>query len=180
MNNSTDFSLKRPDYSVKRLTPQDADVLQRLYEQCREFFILTDGLAPSPTAACEEFYDVPEGKTPEDVYIFGLFDVHNNLLGAIAGVRYYPDRQTWWIGLMMLAPEQRGQCLGADFYRAFERWVAAQGISQISLVALKVNKPGLQFWERMGFEVIRKIPSRQYKAKTHEVYVLSRAIDGVG
>ncbi|MGB7439960.1 MAG: GNAT family N-acetyltransferase [Coleofasciculaceae cyanobacterium] len=101
------------------------------------------------------------------------------MLGAIAGVRYYPDRQTWWIGLMMVAPEQRGQGLGADFYRAFEHWVSAQGISQISLVAIKANEPGLQFWERMGFEVIRKIPSRQYKAKTHEVYVLSRTIGRV-
>lgn len=143
-----------------------------------EFFILTDGLAPSSTAAREEFDDVPEGKTTDDVYIFGLFDARSNLLGAIAGVRYYPDCQTWWIGLMMLAPEQRGRGLGADFYRAFEHWVSAQGISQISLVAIEANESGLQFWKRMGFEVIRKTPPRQYKAKTHKVYVLSRTIAG--
>ena len=180
MNNSTDFSLKHPGYSIKRLTPQEADVLQRLYEQCTEFFILTDGLAPSPTAAREEFDDVPEGKTAEDVYIFGLFDARKNLLSAIASVRYYPDRWTWWIGLMMLAPEQRGRGLGADFYRAFEHWISAQGIFQISLVVIKANELGLQFWERMGFEVMRKMPPRQYKAKTHEVYVLSRALGKVG
>ncbi len=176
MDNSIDFSLKRPGYSVKRLTPQDADVLQQLYEQCIEFFILTDGLAPSLTAAREEFDDVPSQKTAEDVYIFGLFDARNNLLGVISSVRYYPDHWTWWIGLMMLAPDSRGRGLGADFYKAFEHWVSAQGISQISLVAIKANEPGLQFWERMGFEVKSQTPPRQYKAKTHEVYVLSRAI----
>ncbi|MGB3693154.1 MAG: GNAT family N-acetyltransferase [Spirulinaceae cyanobacterium] len=180
MNNLTDFLLKRPGYAVKRLIPEDADILQRLYEQCREFFILTDGLPSSPTAAREEFDDVPESKTPEDVYIFGLFDAENNLLGAIAAVQHYPDTQTWWIGLMILAPEYRCQGLGADFYRAFEHWIAAQGISQISLVALEENKLGLQFWQKMGFEVIRKTPPRQYKAKTHEVYVLSRAIGRIG
>ncbi|MGB7439959.1 MAG: hypothetical protein WA919_02740 [Coleofasciculaceae cyanobacterium] len=76
MNHPKDFSLQRPGYSVKRLTPQDADVLQRLYEQCREFFILTDGLAPSPTAAREEFDDVPEGKPQRtftsSAYLMGL------------------------------------------------------------------------------------------------------------
>jgi len=176
MDTSTDFLLKRAGYRVEQLTPQDADVLQPLYEQCREFFILTDGLPPSATAAREEFDDVPPGKTTEDVYIFGLFDALNNLLGTIAGVRHYPDDWTWWIGLMMLAPQHRGKGLGADFYQAFEHWVAAQGIGRISLVVIAANKLGLQFWEKMGFEVIGKTPPRQYKAKTHEVYVLSRAI----
>ena len=176
MNHLTDFTLNRPGYFVKRLTPEYADILQGLYEQCTEFFILTDGLPSSPTAACEEFDDVPEGKTPEDIHIFGLFDADDNLLGAIAGVQYYPDHQTWWLGLMIIAPEYRGKGVGADFYRAYEGWVAAQGISQISLVAIKANELGLKFWQRMGFEVSRKIPQRQYKAKTHEVYVLSRRI----
>ncbi|MGB6168698.1 MAG: GNAT family N-acetyltransferase [Geitlerinemataceae cyanobacterium] len=176
MKNTKDFFLKSPGYFVKRLTRKDTHLLQGLYDRCAEFFILTDGLAPSPTAADEEFDDVPEGKTAEDVYIFGLFDSRNNLLGEISAVRHYPDVQTWWIGLMMLDPEYRGQGLGADFFRGFEHWVSAQGISQISLVAIEANETGLQFWKRMGFEAIRKTPPRQYKAKTHAVYVLSRAI----
>ncbi|MGI8934633.1 MAG: hypothetical protein ACR2FS_11230 [Phormidesmis sp.] len=110
---------------------------------------MTYGLAPSPTAALEEFNDLPDGKKAEDVYVFGLFDAENVLAGMI---------------------------LGADFYRAFERWVSAQGISQTSLSAIAANKSGLQLWKQMGFKVIRKIPSRQFKAKTHSVYVLGYAI----
>ncbi len=175
----TEFPLQIPGYFIKRLSKQDANILQPLYEQCKDFFILTDGLEPSPTAASEEFFDFPEGKTPEDVYIFGLFDKNQKLLGMIAGVEYYPNTQTWWIGLMMLTPEYRGKGLGTKFYKAFENWVATKGITQISLVVIKPNKLGLQFWQRMGFEVIRKTSPRQYKAKSHEVYVLSRAIDKV-
>ena len=52
---------------------------------------------------------MPEGKTTEDNYIFGLFDAYNILLGMIGAIRHYPDNQTWWVELMMLAPEQRGQ-----------------------------------------------------------------------
>ncbi|MGK7926579.1 MAG: N-acetyltransferase family protein [Spirulina sp.] len=176
MDNLTDFSLESSGYSVKRLAPEDAGILQPLYEQCLEFILLTDGIPPSPTAAREEFKDVPEGKTLEDNHILGLFDANNILLGTIVAYRHYPNDRTWWIGLMMLAPEWRGRGLGAAFYRAFEGWVLVRGISEISLCAIAANELGLKFWQKMGFEVIRKTPPRQFKAKTHEVYVLSRAI----
>ncbi|WP_346292952.1 GNAT family N-acetyltransferase [Sphaerothrix gracilis] len=179
MNNPTGFALKRPGYFARRLTLQDADILQRLYEQCTAFFHLTDGLSPAPTAAREEFDDLPAGKTSADNYIFGLFNAQQELAGMIAGIRHYPDAQTWWIGLMMVAPEYRGRGLGADFYRAFERWVEAQGISKISLVAIEANERGLQFWLRMGFKIMRKTPPRQYKAKTHAVYVLSQTVERI-
>lgn len=181
MDESTNFSLELPAYSVKRLVPKDAEVLQQLYEQCTEFALLTDGQPPLPTAAREEFDAVPEGKTTQDKYIFGLFDPDDILVGMIESIRYYPDNETWWLGLMMLAPEQRGQGLGSKFYRAFERWVSSQGVPRISLSVVEANESGLQFWKKMGFEVIRKTPPRQFGIKTHELYVLSRAVtDALG
>lgn len=59
MNESTSFSLQIPAYLVKWLLPEDAEVLQQLYEQCTEFALLTDGQPPLPTAAREEFDAVP-------------------------------------------------------------------------------------------------------------------------
>ncbi len=63
MDNSTSLALERSGYSVKLLKPEDATVLQQLYEQCTEFALITDGQAPSPTAARDEFEAVPDGKT---------------------------------------------------------------------------------------------------------------------
>lgn len=134
MVNLASFTLDNPNYSVKQLVAKDAAVLQELYEQCNDFALLTDGVAFSSTAAIEEFKIVPEGKTTKDNYIFGLFDSYNTLIGMIEAFSHYPDNQTWWIGMMMLALEQRGKGLGTGFYRAFEGWLLAQGISKISLV----------------------------------------------
>lgn len=162
--------------SIKQLTPEDAPILQKLYQQCTEFAILTDGVPPSPTAALDEFQDLPPGKTTQDKFIFGLFDSGKVLLGMIESIRHYPDNQTWWLGLMMLAPEYRGKGLGADFYRAFEGWVSAQNIAKISLLAIEVNKPGLRFWQKMGFEIVQTMPPRQFGIKTHKYYILSRQL----
>lgn len=177
MNDSTSFALNRPGYSAKLLKPEDAAVLQNLYEQCVEFALLTDGQPPSSTAAHDEFDAVPDGKTTEDKYILGLFDPQNNLIGMIESIRHYPDNQTWWLGLMMLNPERRGQGLGSEFYHAFEDWVSAQAVKQVSLSVVEANKLGLQFWKSLRFEVIRKTEPRQFGNKTHAVYVMRRAVE---
>jgi ribosomal protein S18 acetylase RimI-like enzyme len=124
----------------------------------------------------DEFDAVPDGKTTQDKYIFGLFDPQNDLLGMIESIRHYPDNQTWWLGLMMLSPEQRGQGLGSEFYQAFEKWVSVQEIKKVSLSVVEANDLGLKFWKSLGFEVIRKTEPRQFGNKTHAVYVMSRTV----
>lgn len=177
MNELTGFTLNRPGYSVKLLELKDAVVLQALYEQCVEFALLTDGQPPSSTAARDEFDAVPDGKTTEDKYILGLFDPKNELIGMIESMRHYPDNQTWWLGLVMLSPEQRGQGLGSEFYQAFENWVSAQGVKQVSLSVVEANELSLQFWKSLEFKVIRKTEPRQFGNKTYAVYVMSRAVE---
>lgn len=170
------FALNRPGYAVKLLKPRDAAVLQNLYEQCTEFSLLTDGQPPSPMAARDEFDAVPDGKTTKDKYILGLFNRQDVLIGMIESIRHYPDNQTWWLGLMMLSPQQRGQGLGSEFYQAFENWVSAQGVKQVSLSVVEANELGLQSWKSLGFEVIRKTEPRQFGNKIHAVYVMSRPV----
>ncbi|EDX83292.1 acetyltransferase, GNAT family [Synechococcus sp. PCC 7335] len=150
-------------------------MLQSLYEQCTEFALLTDGQSPPSTAARDEFEALPDGKTTQDKYIFGLFD-KNDLIGMIESIRHYPDNQTWWLGLMMLSPEQRGKGLGSELYQAFETWVTAQEIKQVSLSVVEANKLGLQFWKSLGFEVVKKMEPQQFGNKTHAVYVMSRPV----
>jgi RimJ/RimL family protein N-acetyltransferase len=176
MNNSVSFALNRPGYLAKLLEKENAEMLQSLYEQCTEFALLIDGQPPSPTSAREEFDSVPDGKTTQDKYIFGLFDPQNNLIGMLESIRHYPDARTWWLGLMMLSPDHRGQRLGTGFYQAFEDWVSVQEIKQVSLSVVEANEQGLKFWQSLGFEVIRKTEPRQFGNKTHAVYVMSRTV----
>jgi GNAT superfamily N-acetyltransferase len=176
LDSSEKFALNRPGYLARLLNLDDVEVLQRLYVQCTEFSLLTDGEPPSATAARDDFEDLPDGNTIEDKYVFGLFGPRNDLLGMIESIRHYPDNQTWWLGLMMLCPEQRGGGLGSDFYLAFENWLAVKGVQRICLGVVEVNDLGLKFWKRLGFEISRKTEPRQFGKKTHAVYVLSRLV----
>lgn len=177
MDSSISFVLERADYSARRLEPNEAEVLQRLYEQCADYADLVDGHPPSPFAAREEFLAVPEGKTLQDKFMFGLFDARNILVGLIEAIRHYPDDQTWWVGLMMLAPQQRGKGVGSEFYRGFEHWVLGHGAQQVMLSVVEENEQGFSFWKKIGFEVTRKTPPKQFANKTHRLYVMRRTVD---
>jgi GNAT superfamily N-acetyltransferase len=176
VQNSASFTLDRPGYLAKQLRPEDAPVLQSLYEQCADFSLLSVDQPFSPTEAREEFDVLPDGKIAADKYIFGLVDSHSNLIGMIESIRHYPNDQTWWIGLMMLSPNQRGQGLGLNFYQAFEDWVSKQGIKKISLCVIEINELGLRFWKSLGFEVIHKKEPQQFDQKINVTYVMSRVI----
>ncbi len=176
MPNSQTLAISRQDYGIKLLFPNDAAHLQILFDQCADFFMMTNGAPAAPTTAAEEFTDVPDSKTPEDISAFGLIDDHGHLIGTLIGVQQYPDADTWWIGLMLLAPEYRRQGLGRDFYRAFEQWIGQQDYQFIALCAISSNTAGRQFWQRMGFEERRKTPPRVYGTKTHAVHVYQRQI----
>jgi ribosomal protein S18 acetylase RimI-like enzyme len=179
MNICNGFELQNTAYMARKLDPSDAEILQRLYEQCTDYAILTDGQPPLSSAAADEFLVVPEGKTLQDKFIFGLFAQDDILIGMLETVRHYPDEKSAWIGLMMLAPEHRDKGLGSQFYQAYESWVAHQKMQSVFLAVLEENQPGFRFWQKLGFEVIRMAPPQQFGNKVHSRYVMRRKVVNV-
>jgi len=171
------FTIPHPDYTVCQLTRQDSDRLQALFERCTDFFELTTGQPPNPTAAEAEFGDVPASKTPEDLHVFGLCQRLDTLTGAMIAVQDYPAAATWWISTMLIDPADRSQGVGSAFYQGFERWLAAQGVTGIELCAIAPNLPGRRFWQRLGFAEIRQTPPRAYGQKTPTVHVYRRQLN---
>lgn len=176
MDTSIRFVLQSAAYIAKKLDSRDENILQCLYEQCTDYAILTDGHPPLSSAAADEFLAVPEGKTTQDKFIFGLFDQHDTLVGMLETIRHYPNDKSWWIGLMMLAPEHRGKGLGSKFYQVYSSWVAQQEAQSVFLAVLEENQPGFTFWQKLGFEVIRIAPPQQFGNKVHRRYVMRREL----
>ncbi|MBD2448928.1 GNAT family N-acetyltransferase [Nostoc sp. FACHB-152] len=176
MDDSIRFLLENAAHTVKKLGLSDEKILQQLYEQCTDYAILTDGHPPLSSAAAEEFLALPEGKTIQDKFILGLFAPDDTLVGMLETIRHYPDEKSWWIGLMMLSPEHRGKGLGSQLYQAYETWVIQQSAQFVCLAVLEENQPGFNFWQKLGFEVIRIAPPQQFGNKVHRRYVLRRQV----
>ncbi len=162
------------EYTTARLHPdRDAAVLQALFDACADFSDLIEGQPPAPTAAQEAFTDLPPGKTLDDKFLVGIFDPAGALVGVLDAIRAYPQPGTWFIGLLLLDPSQRGRGLGETVTRAFEEWAAAQGAREIGLGVVEANTGGYRFWARLGFTPVRTTPPRAFGRKTHAVIYMT-------
>lgn len=166
-------------HSVHFLTKQDIPRVQALFDRCHEFWWISEGRNVPPDAASETFADAPPGYHPSRVIFLGVFSPTGQLVGVLTTPPDYPDPGYWYIGLMVLDPDARGQGLGAEVYRAFEAWVAAQGGESILLAVVDDNPGGRRFWERMGFTPRKNVPPRLHGDKVQGMVEMERRISAL-
>jgi GNAT superfamily N-acetyltransferase len=153
--------------SVSLLGENDLAELQNLMERCTDYSELLTGLPTEENAARELLASHPETKPLADKYAFGLYAEGEMLIGVLDAVRDYPQEGTWYIGLMMIDPQERSQGWGEKAYHAFESWAAGQGAREIGLAVLEVNPKAQRFWQSMGFEGISKREPQRFGLREH-------------
>jgi ribosomal protein S18 acetylase RimI-like enzyme len=164
------------DYFVKELQPENIASLQKFFEQCADYAMIVEGESVSPSAAQETFEDAPPGRSLSDKFVYGLLDRNGNIVGVLEGMRHYPDEMTWWIGLFMLAPDVRGQGLGQRLIKSFSDYARSEQAMSIMLGVVEENHAAYHFWQKLGFELVRKTEPRLFGRKTQVVYVMRRSV----
>ena len=142
--------------TTRYLRSDDAAAIQELIERCADYVQLVSGQPPQPNDGEELLTDRPPNKSLDDKIVLGLFDEHDRLIGVLDAVRDYPEAAEWYIGLLMFDPDHRRHGLGADVYRAFERWAANLGSRAIRLGVFQQNEQAQRFWQRVGFEEVER------------------------
>jgi ribosomal protein S18 acetylase RimI-like enzyme len=66
-------------------------------------------------------------------------------------VKNVPEPRTWWIGLLVVAPELRSRGVGPALLRHVLAAAAEEGVTTVKLAVSPRNPRGLRFWQREGF-----------------------------
>ncbi len=167
------LNLPGSDISLRLLDPDDMPALQGLLERCADFSQLVEGEPPSVHAAQDMLADLPPGRYLADKFLFGIFR-ENFLAGVLDAVRGYPQEGVWWIGLLLLDPAQRGCGAGEQALNIFTTFAGEQGAQALMLGVVEENVRGLQFWQRMGFELVERRPPCLFGRKEQVVLVLRK------
>jgi GNAT superfamily N-acetyltransferase len=176
MKTDSAFDLGLQDYSVRRLFLEDIGAIQDLYEKCLDYMLLVEGRPADPDSVLEDFQFVPPGKSQDDKFVFGIFNLQHNLIGLLDVLRWYPDESIWWVGLLLLLPEARSHGMGRQIVQGLIEYVRVGGGRAIMLGVVKENKPAYRFWSRMGFELVRITEPRQFGEKIQTVNVMRRSL----
>ena len=141
------------EYSVRLAESGDEARLQALLESDPDYFELI-GAAPRPTEAKEQLRNLPEGKKYDDKFVYVIFDHDDAPIALIDLVRAYPDAETWFLGLLFVAPERRNMGLGTHLLEAIFAEIKQQGGRALRLGVARGNVRARALYERVGFRFV--------------------------
>ncbi len=176
MKELEDFLLDIDNYHITQLDADyHIDELQRLCEDCSDYYELCEGRTTPSTASEELFTDVPPGKEPDDKRILGIYedkDGSKSLVGVIDMLIDFPKENIWYIGLFMIKPSIRNNKVGERVLRKYAEWASKRGVKEINIGVLEENVKAFRFWSRMGFEVAKKIDNYKIGNKVTTVFAM--------
>ena len=171
------FHFDLPGYIVRRLKPDDAVILQWLFDRCPDYAEIVEGEGVSPAASEELFQSFPPGGSFSNKLVTGIFHHRGEIDGVLEGMRHYPEENIGWIGLLLLAPDIRNQGMGRSLLEAFIDYARGNGGKAVMLGVVEDNRCAYRFWSQNGFDLVRKTEPRLFGKKNQPVFVMRRKIE---
>jgi ribosomal protein S18 acetylase RimI-like enzyme len=142
------------EYAVRVVGPDDEEKIRALLESDPDFFVSTQGAPPGPTDALGLLNEMPEGKELRDKFVYSAFNRNGALSVVIDLLRGYPKDDTWYLGLIFVAPANRGLGLGTRTLEAICAHVRQQGGHALRLGVAREHLRARALYDRMGFHFL--------------------------
>lgn len=142
-----------------------------LMHRASDYVAMETGKANNPGFVHSTLTDAPPNCGPDDIFLRGLERPDGSLAGFAGSIRHYPKQGHWYMGLLILEPDARGDGLGRRTAQHVIDEARADGAPCIRIAVLDVNKGARTFWDKMGFEHERTVRADP-KGDGHKRHVL--------
>jgi RimJ/RimL family protein N-acetyltransferase len=157
-------------------TRDEMDALQRVLESAPGYAQLVTGAPPGPADAQSTYAALPDGKSYDDKFVFGVF-VDAAMVGCIDIIRGYPDASTAHVGLLLIGEPWQGCGYGSAAVAALERVAGAwDGCARLRLGVLRSNDGAHRLWRRRGFVATGDVKSYRYGPVSSEIVLYAKAL----
>lgn len=152
--------------------------LQAFYEANPGYWLMVHGVPPLPNEAETDFDTTP----PAEMHWRELHDwlirdrATNRIVGEISAASDLPAPGVMHLGFFIVEDAQRATGFAHELYRSYEGWAIAQGARWLRLGVVERNARGRRFWERVGYEEVRRRSGVQIGELTHELIVMMKPI----
>ncbi len=153
----------------------DMLALQRVLDDAPRHAHLVTGLPPGPADAQSVYTILPEGRSYDDKFVFGIFE-GATMVGCIDCIRGYPETGTAHIGLLLVAESFEGRGIGRAAYAELEGLIAGWGCSRVRLGVVRTDDRVFAFWKRLGFVPTGEIKPHRYAAVVSELVVFHKRL----
>ena len=153
----------------------DADAVTDLFRRAADYVLLESGQPPDEGQTHDFFTEAPPGVDSATTLRLGMFS--GDTLLAVSGTAFgFPNPDDAYIGLLLIAPDQRGKRLGQQMLDQIFAAAKDRNATRILIAVLEENTKGHRFWSKMGFtEELRSLP-KQIGLKTHVQIRMARPL----
>ena len=156
--------------------PAQMQDLQSVIEEAPTFMQRVTGVPPGRSDAQSTYTILPEGKTYEDKFVFGIYR-GTLMVGCADLIRGYPDPKTAQFGLFIVSEKCRRQGIGSRAYVLLEQAIRGWGTcDRIRIGVVRVNDEVVPFWTRLGFTPTGEVKPYRYGAVVSETALLEKLL----
>ena len=134
--------------SVRPLTREDWDAVQRVFDDDPAFFAEINGRAFTAEEVCTA---LPPGHTLEDKFLFAV-ERDGRIEGIFDLIRGYPEPHIMYLGLIFLSTKIRGGGMGRRCLHALYDWARGMGSTVMRLGVVEPNAKARHLYATEGFE----------------------------
>jgi uncharacterized protein len=154
--------------------PAEMADLQRVLEGAPQYAELVTGAPPGPADAQSTYSGLPEGKSYDDKFVFGIY-CGADMVGCADLIRGYPDPHTAWLGLLLVAEAFQHRGFGSAAYGELETFIRRwDRCKRIRLSVIRANAQALPFWRKLGFAPTGETKPYRYGAVVSEHILLEK------
>ena len=122
----------------------------------------------------QDITNIPDG-VQKSQKNYRLVSFNNEILGAVDYITGYPEKNTIFIGLLIIKNNKHRQGFGEKIFNYLEDLFKSEGFLKIRLGVIADNEIGFSFWNKRNFkEIERKV--LKFGNSEKEVIVMEKKI----
>jgi GNAT superfamily N-acetyltransferase len=149
--------------------------LQRVLEGAPGYCKRVMGAPAGPAEAQSTYTVLPDGKTYDDKFVFGIY-AGEEMVGCADVIRSWPRPDTSIIGLLLIAEAHHSRGYGRAAYAELEAAIRDWGAKRVRAAVVRTNSQVIPFWERMGFKPTGEVKPYSYGAVVSEAIIFEKPI----
>ena len=164
-----------PNLLFQPLRSEHAADLERFCDRCETFFELITGERDAAATAAALLASRPPGVAPDRKFVFGIRR-DAEVIAVVDLIEGFPSANEWYVGLLLLLPDERNHQLGRALWHAIEDWIRSRGGRAARLLVQDQNDGAARFWRSLGF--VNEIRVQQRLAgRTNECWQFVKRYD---
>jgi GNAT superfamily N-acetyltransferase len=150
--------------------------LQRVLEEAPGYAHRVTGLPPGNADAESTYSALPEGKSYDDKFVFGIYD-GPAMVGCADVIRGYPNPATAMLGLLLVSERYQRRGIGRRAYGLLEQLVRGwSGCDRVRIGVVRTNEAIIPFWIEQGFAPTGEVRPYRYASVASEVLVFEKRL----